>query len=405
LGGTVKNQKLIFLILKSKSICYDSTMYFADITADILENQGFQVDICCLSNHYLDTNLPSEAYEELEQFIGKTYTAILDFNSCLPKLHTASGGYYLDLINAPFYDYILDHPLYHHDSLVNELSNFHVICLDTDHLNYIKKYYSHIKDVHFLPLGAMSMADKLPTYIDRTIDLLFTGTYTDPNNVLAVINECDSSLQDEISAILPQMLANSKLTQEEALSQHINDLNGNISNEDFAKLMNRHFLVDTYINAYHRDRIIQTLLANNIDIDVYGSGWDKFDSVSKEHLHIHTPLSFSVALHIMSNARIVLNVMPGFKAGCHDRIFSSMLNKAVSLSDSSNYIDNIFINNDGPDKNIALYSLDALDELPFIVNKLLHNQERSSQIAQNGYDLVSKNYTWENQIHEFLKFL
>jgi len=400
----VKIQDNKFLILKSKSICYDSTMYFADITADILENQGFEVDICNLSSHYLDTSLPSESFEELEPFIGKTYTAILDFNSCLPKLHTASGGYYLDLINAPFYDYILDHPLYHHDSLVNKLSDFHVICIDTNHLNYIKKYYSHIKSVHFLPLGAMSMADKTPNYLDRRIDLLFTGTYTSPSNVMAVINECDSSLQDEISTLLPRMLANSKLIQEEALSQHIDALNGNISNEDFAKLMNRHFLVDTFISAYHRDLIIKTLLKNNIDINVYGFGWDKFNCPGKEHLHIHKSVSFAVALHIMSNAKIVLNVMPGFKSGCHDRIFSSMQNKAVSLSDSSSFMDHIFENRDIPQKNIALYSVDALDELPYIVNELLNNPERASQIAQCGYSLVSKNYTWEDQINKFLGY-
>jgi len=400
----VKNQNLTFLIFKSKSICYESTMYFADITAEILGNRGFKVDICNLSSHYLDTNLPSESYQELEQYIGRTYTAILDFNSCLSKLHTASGGYYLDLIDAPFYDYILDHPLYHHESLMNKLSDFHVICIDTNHLNYIKKYYPHIKDVHFLPLGAMSMADKLPEYMDRTIDLMFTGTYTDPKLVQAVINECDSSLQNEISALLPYMLTNSKFTQEETLNQYLNDMNETISNEAFAKLMNRHFLIDTYIGAYHRDRIIKVLLANNIDINVYGSGWENFDGPGKEHLHIHKPVRFSVALCIMSNARIVLNVMPGFKAGCHDRIFSSMLNKAVCLSDSSSYIDHVFENREISKKNIVLYSLNAVDQLPSIVNELLSNPKRASQIAQSGYDFVSKSYTWENQINEFLEY-
>ena len=48
--------------------------------------------------------------------------------------------------------------------------------------------------------------------------------------------------------------------------------------------------------------------------------------------------------------------MPWFKNGIHDRIFNSCLNGAVSLSDSSIYIDELFTDR----QNIILYDLNML---------------------------------------------
>ena len=92
----------------------------------------------------------------------------------------------------------------------------------------------------------------------------------------------------------------------------------------------------------------------------------------------------------MADARINLNVMPGFKQGTHDRIFNTLLQRSVPLTDSSAWIDDNYT--DGVD--IALYDLDHLEKLPDIAGQLLKDRELAGRIIENGYKKTAENFTW-----------
>ena len=72
-------------------------------------------------------------------------------------------------------------------------------------------------------------------------------------------------------------------------------------------------------------------------------------------------------LQQISRAKISLNVMPWFKDGAHDRVFNSMLNGAVCLSDGSRYLDECL--KDGED--YVKYDLADLAELPGKIRRIL----------------------------------
>ncbi|MEI3201212.1 MAG: hypothetical protein V8S21_04415 [Lachnospira eligens] len=59
---------------------------------------------------------------------------------------------------------------------------------------------------------------------------------------------------------------------------------------------------------------------------------------------------------MISQAKISLNVMPWFKKGAHDRVFNTMLNGGVALTDTSLFYENTFA--DG--ENVLFYSLEDL---------------------------------------------
>ena len=80
----------------------------------------------------------------------------------------SSGGDYVKLWHI-----ILDHPLYHNSVLRQPLKNMRVVCLDETHAEYIRKYYSHIKEVIVMPLPA-DTAKSLVPYNERSRDVLFT---------------------------------------------------------------------------------------------------------------------------------------------------------------------------------------------------------------------------------------
>ena len=120
-----------FLIFEMKTVCYNSYLYFGDALGLALKKLGCDVEYF---------KVDEQALDDLEQFIGRHYDGLIDFNSDLPRALMDDDSFFLDHVDAPFIDVILDHPLYHHDSLKNKLNNFHVVCLDSNHKDYILKY-------------------------------------------------------------------------------------------------------------------------------------------------------------------------------------------------------------------------------------------------------------------------
>lgn len=60
----------------------------------------------------------------------------------------------LDKLDGPFFDYILDHPLFHYNCLNADLKNLNGIFLDEAQEAYVKRYYPRVKKTLTMPLGA-----------------------------------------------------------------------------------------------------------------------------------------------------------------------------------------------------------------------------------------------------------
>ena len=91
--------------------------------------------------------------------------------------------------------------------------------------------------------------------------------------------------------------------------------------------------------------------------------------------------------------------MPWFKHGAHDRVFSSMLNGSICVSDPSSYLEAELES----DKEIIFYDLKKPDELPNKVKGILSDKERWKTIQTNAYKKTINSHTWEqraNVIHE-----
>lgn len=94
----------------------------------------------------------------------------------------------------------------------------------------------------------------------------------------------------------------------------------------------------------------------------------------------------------MADAKINLNVFPWFKSGTHDRIFNTLLQRSLPLTDRSAWADNYFT--DGED--IAFYDLKHLEQLPLIAGRLLNNPAEAEKMIQRGYEKVEHDLTWTN---------
>lgn len=371
------------LILESRSVCYQSYWYFAEQ----LEKQFNKLR--CEVTLFRTTET---SFEQLEQFCGTSFDAVFEFNSILPRAKMEDDSYFLDHIDAPFFDIILDHPLYHHDSLKQTLSNFHVLCLDSNHQTYIEENYPHIQSVHRIFLSGEESLPATPMK-DRPIEILFTGTYTPANEVFDAISLVPSFLQRDIKNIIDMMLADSTLTIETA-AQKLIPHSDSLLAENFPLHVSSYFLADTYLRAYYRETLIKTIANANLPLTVYGSDWGKFPLSSLKHttnVTFHDAIPFSDTFAQMGQAKITLNLMPLFQCGLHDRIPSAMLNHSLCVTDQTAFLNECYTN----EKELVFFDLNNLTVLPDLLTDLLSNTQKAEKIAENGYKYAKKHTSWE----------
>lgn len=293
--------------------------------------------------------------------------------------------------------YFCDHPLYHFERLARTGADEVIVNIDREHVHYLRQYYPHFERSAFIPLAG-SGADRLIPYGERQTDVLFTGSYWLPETPAW---EKESEFADRLKAgVCRNMLTHSEKTIEQALAEELERMRVTLGSHEFAGIMSELKDVESYVRRVNRDKIIRCLLAAGIRVSVYGSGWEKLQCVGRENLTVYSG-NAEVARRALGNAKIALNVMPGFKAGFQERIAAAMLSGAVAVTDVSRYIEEEFC--DGSD--IILYRLEAIEELPDKIKALLENPKEAEQIAEAGRKKALARHTWEQRVRQMAELI
>jgi spore maturation protein CgeB len=137
-----------------------------------------------------------------------------------------------------------------------------------------------------------------------------------------------------------------------------------------------------------RKECLEVLAKAGFKVKIYGNGWDKADFA--KNFEVYPAINFNNLLEIIVKSKIVLNIVPSFVEGSHERVFTAMLNGAVAVTDRNTYYEKEF----AEDKNIVMYSWGRLNELPDKIYDLLKNEEKRERIAEAGYKEATKNHTW-----------
>ncbi|SHI47746.1 glycosyltransferase [Pseudobutyrivibrio xylanivorans] len=382
-----------FLIFEMKTVCYNSYLYFGDSLGNALTSLGHSVEYFKVDENQLD---------DLEQYVGKHFDAMIDFNSDLPRALMDDDSYFLDHVDAPFFDFILDHPLYHHDSLKHKLKNFHVVCLDDNHKKYIEKYYPHIKSVTVTPMtGELAFGkEKIDwdEFNNRKYDILFSGTYTAPERLETAINKMPVPVAKTVYELIEMLKSDSDLTIEEAVDTLSETEIYDYINLDKPLHTQTFYLADAYVRCLNRKKLVEALDKCEHELHLFGALWEE---LPLKHATIHREIPFNLTFTVFTKAKISVNIMPNFKAGSHDRVFSSQLNGAVTLTDPTTLLRNEYKHGD----NILFYDLKDIDESTFIVDENLKDLDKLKKIAQAGFEVASKNHTWTEIAKKLLSAL
>lgn len=294
--------------------------------------------------------------------------------------------------------YFCDHPLYHMKRLSRAEGDFIILQVDRKHEEYLNRYYAKFRRTGFVPLAGRG-ADVLVPYKQRDIEVLFTGTYQIPKDEIQ--KPIEENIIEQLRYDVWETLKRCPhMALEDVLGQMLEQYQVAVSDEEFVQIMAELNDIEGGIRYYYRDRIIKVLLSEGVKVSVFGDGWDALECEGKENLSILKG-GAEVARRALGRTKIVLNIMPWFKEGFQERISSGMLSGAVVVTDTSKYIEEEF--EDG--KDIILYHLENLSELPLKVKHLLADDEEAIRIAEAGRNKVQERHTWQNRVRKMAELI
>ena len=331
-------------------------------------------------------------------------TAMIAFNSRVFGAKTKSGVNIWETLQIPSVNILLDHPYWYYEILKETPRNGAVLCVDRNHMQYVNRFFPHIAVNGFLPHGGTVLGELRPI-AERSIDVLYAGSLYayDADNVRRSITgfRFDASkICDEVIEIL---MADPSQTIEATIEQVMLQKGIELSDEELLAFFSRSVYIERVIGSYYREKIVSSIAKSGVPLTIFGRGWEQCDFVRRDNVQYGGLISAKEALAKVRDCKILLNSMPWFKDGSHERVFNGMLNGAVVATDDSDY----FLETIPYDDYIHLDLTDVC--VGEKISETLTKQERLRETAENAYKYAIKEHTWAhraNELHrDLLQFL
>lgn len=293
---------------------------------------------------------------------------------------------------------VLDHPFYYHRYIANLPAKYIQISIDKNHERYMQRFFPDIALGGFVPLAGthLETGEEMIPLARRPMDIIMTGNYTKPQSFDKYIAHLDREYIDFYHSILDTQLANPCSTLEEIAEPMLREAlteDGELSDDDIKSCYANMIFIDLWTRFEFRGRAVATIADAGVRIHTFGEGWDELSCRCPENIICHGGCSSQQCLEAIAQSKLSLNVMPWFKDGAHDRVFNTMLNGAVCVSDDSKYLREILT--DGSD--VAFYSLEDMDGLACTIRRLLSDEDEMNIISKNGFETASSCHTWAHR--------
>jgi hypothetical protein len=411
------------LIFVTRQMCYDSAGFFAKKLALNLETLGVECELCMFSEDDIPGRIQMfaadisetdgmsvlpQAESILKQHVGKKYLAVIDFNSKLPRIALEDGTLFLDSIDAPFFNYVLDHPLYHHSMLASPLRNYHVLTVDENHAEYVRRFYPHIQSVHALPLGASEVRN-CPRWDESENCILFIGTYRDPGpcygHIAEMKEEPNLPTAEDVRSLITRMQGDWSVTMEQAMETLFKEKYGMLPEENqrlFGKWMNHSYLAELYLRNYARTKAVEALADAGLPVKIIGDWWQNSSLVGRKNVRMEESVDFAKSYRRIAECRVLLNSSPFFYGGMHDRIPAGMANHTLVLTDANPYLEKSF----GEADCMHLYSMnDFPDSLVQHAEEALSDDKQGREKTECAFELYKLRYSWLHTAQKVLEYI
>lgn len=378
----------------------DTLDLYTDEYVNICSKEGAE----CL---VIDAGIIDRELIRLKAFLIKEVTAVISLNNIGMHLEFEDGLNIWDQYQIPFYNILMDHPFHYKAALDRAPEQMILLCMDRNHVEYVKRFFPNIKRVAFFPHAGIELQKKDAAYAgescyvpieDRKIDVLYAGglsRYAAEGLIpdLGSIREFDAF--ELVKNALEKLINNPELTTEYVIEQCLQEINFKINDKKLGETIAELRFLDALAVSFYREQAVRILAENGVTVTVFGVGWDRceWESPNVVYAGVTSPAQI---LELMNQSKIVLNTMTWFKQGAHDRIFNGMLAGAAVVSDRSEYVEEIFTKQ----KQLQLFSLDGIKELPEIVQSLLQHPRVAQDMADCGYEETRRRHMWINRLQD-----
>ncbi len=377
----------------------DTLDLYTDEYVNICSKEGAE----CL---VIDAGIIDRELIRLKAFLIKEVTAVISLNNIGMHLEFEDGLNIWDRYQIPFYNILMDHP-FHYKAALDRAPEQILLCMDRNHVDYVKRFFPNIKRVAFFPHAGIELRKKdmacaeessyLPIE-ERKIDVLYAGglsRYAAEGLIpdLGSIREFDAF--ELVKNALEKLINTPELTTEHVIEQCLKEINFKINDKKLGETIAELRFLDALAVSFYREQAVRILAENGVTVTVFGVGWDRceWESPNVVYAGVTSPAQI---LELMNQSKIVLNTMTWFKQGAHDRIFNGMLAGAAVVSDRSEYVEEIFTKQ----KQLQLFSLDGIKELPEIVQSLLQHPRVAQDMADCGYEETRRKHMWINRLQD-----
>ncbi len=356
---------------------YDVLRVFTDQLAEafrLLQQETVVVDL-----------IAADAEEQLKKAFAQPCDFVFSFNGIGIDFKLGEKSLY-DALGTVFVFSLVDDPLHHIPRLEAPCNNLLVTCVDRYHTN-IMPYLNQYRTFGFLPHGGCVLKEDHKE-AKRENDIIFSGSYGEPEEYRQTWKDYPIVLKKILEDTIEHALCTEQQPLAAAVQEVITARNLYLDPHLSKKLLPILPLADRYLRMKRRKECLEVLAKAGFKVKIYGNGWDKADFA--KNFEVYPAINFNDLLKIIARSKIVLNIVPSFVEGSHERVFTAMLNGAVAVTDRNTYYEKEF----AEDKNIVMYSWGRLNELPDKIYDLLKNEEKRERIAEAGYKEATKKHTW-----------
>lgn len=395
----------------------ETLAYFAHRMAEQFERMGYSV-------FFYDLQDEERSAKKLRKFIRPRETVLVTFNfQGLEKeagVYRAGIGYIWDDYGIPCYNIAADHPYFYDDRLKELPRDYHHISIDRRQQAYFREFYPEYREEGFLPLAGTELVQGIEephgdgilsareestpceAMGEKRYDVILTGNYTKLSFFEPYIHWINDEYAAFYQGIIDELLANPARTVEEVALAHCEREMGKEPNDELRIALHKMIFIDLYVRNYWRGLAVRTLVNAGITVHVVGKGWEELEDVTQpENLIVHPQTDSLTCLQMLSEAKVSLNVMPWFKDGAHDRVFNSILNGAVCVTDTSKYLCEELLEGEG----VCYFELDHMERLPEIVRGLLGDDARMYEIVECGKKKVREKHTWAKRAETLAEWI
>ena len=370
--------------------------YFSRQMAKQFEKMGYLV-------FFYDLKDEAHSAKRLRKFIRVGETVLVTFNfEGLEKeegVYQEGVGYIWDAYKIPCYNIAADHPYFYHDRLAELPADYHHISIDRLQEQYFKEFYPEFHHEGFLPLAGTMLDGDVG---EKRYDVIMTGNYTELSFFEPYINWINDEYAAFYRGIINELIEKPYQTVEQVALAHCEREMGKEPNSELRIALSKMIFIDMYVRNYWRGKVVRTLVDAGIKVDVVGKGWEKLEDVKHpENLILHPQADSLTCLEMIKQSKISVNVMPWFKDGAHDRVFNSILNGAVCVSDTSKYLCEELAEGEG----VCYYNLENVDKLPIKMKDLLQDEKQMQDIVSRGRAKVLDMHTWAKRAEQVVEWI